>query len=155
MSQKKWKINIIDIIAVVLILAVVVFLALKLSGRDSGGESEMVNIRYTVLCEEQPAEIAETVSQYIPCHVMASGALYDAQVTAVESTPFLVMTADGTWAEDPDHVNLFFTVEGQVEKGSVLVPTVGTQEIRIGKKIILKTEYLEFDPAVVVDVVYG
>ena len=42
----------------------------------------------------------------------------------------------------------------QIEKADVLVATAGTQEIRIGKEIILKTEYLEFEEAVVTSVEY-
>ena len=35
------------------------------------------------------------------------------------------------------------------EREAVLVASAGNQEIRIGKVIILKTEYMEFDPAIV------
>lgn len=153
MSQKKWKFNVIDIIAVILIVAVVVFIAAKLSGKVAT-ESEMVPIRYTVLAEEQPAAIAESVQDYIPGYLMASGTRYDVQVVDVQSQPSMVLGADGTWVEDPNHVDLTFTVEGQVEKADVLVATAGTQEIRIGKKIILKTEYLEFEDSIVTSVEY-
>ena len=34
----------------------------------------------------------------------------------------------------------------------VMTTTVATQEIRVGREMILKTEYLEFDPAVVTSV---
>lgn len=51
-------------------------------------------------------------------------------------------------------MDLLFTVTAQVEKTTVMVPSVGTQEIRIGKEIIFKTEYIEFDPAYVVSVEY-
>jgi len=153
MPQKKWKFNIIDIIALVLIIAVVFFVASKvLSSR--GGEREMVSITYQVIAENQPVEMAEACKQYIPCHIMASGALYDAEVTAVEATPTLVCS-EGRWVEDPDHADLLFTVTAQVEKTPVMVPSVGTQEIRIGKEIIFKTEYIEFDPAYVVNVEYA
>ena len=155
MSQKKWKINIIDIIAVVLILAVVVFLAVKLGGRAVESDSETVSIRYTLLCEDQPTAAYEAAKKYLPSSIMASGSLYDAQVTAAEAVPSLMMDGNGNWVEDPNHVDITFTVEGNVERGSVLVPSIGAQEIRIGKEIILKTEYLEFNPAVVIDVVYG
>lgn len=153
MSQKKWKFNVIDVIAVVLIVAVAVFLATKIGGKVSG-ESEMVPIRYTVLAEERPAAVAEAVEAYIPGNLMASGTRYDVQVVDVQSQPSMVLGPDGTWVEDPNHVDLTFTVEGQVEKGDVLVATAGTQEIRVGKKIILKTEYLEFEDAIVTSVEY-
>ena len=146
MSQKKWKFNVIDIIAVVLIVAVAVFLATKIGGKVSG-ESEIVPIRYTVLAEERPAAVAEA-------NLMASGTRYDIQVVDVQSQPSMVLGPDGTWVEDPNHVDLTFTVEGQVEKADVLVATAGTQEIRIGKKVILKTEYLEFEDAIVTSVEY-
>ena len=152
MPQKKWKFNIIDIIAVVLIAAVIFFVASKLLS-NRGGEREMVTITYQVIAENQPVEMYEAAQQYIPCKIMASGALYDAEVTAVEAEHTLVCS-EGTWVEDPDHVDLLFTVTAQVEKTAVMVPSVGTQEIRIGKEIIFKTEYIAFDPAYVVSVEY-
>ena len=72
----------------------------------------------------------------------------------VQSTPSLVLGPDGEWVEDPEHVDLTFTVEGEVEKADVLVATAGTQEIRAGKKIILKTEYIEFEEVIVTSVEY-
>ncbi len=152
MSQKKWKFNVIDVIAVVLVLAVVAFLGVKLLGGNDSSV-EMVDIRYRVLCEDQSAEIYETVQKYIPSALMASGTLYDAKVVSVEASPVLVCS-NGEWVEDSNHVDLIFVVEGTTEKAPVLIPNVGAQEIRIGNEIILKTEYMEFDPAVVVDVEY-
>lgn len=152
MSQKKWKINVIDVIAVVLIVAVGVFLFTKLSSGGAGG-SETVNIRYTVLCENQPTEIYEAVQQYIPGTLMASGALYNQKIVSVEAEPSLACS-NGEWVEDPDHMDLTFTVEGQVERGQVLIASAGNQEIRIGKVIILKTEYMEFEEAMVTSVSY-
>lgn len=151
MPQKKWKFNVIDVIAIVLIVAVIFFVAFKLLRR--GGEREMIPITYQVMIENQPIEMYEAVQQYIPCRIMASGALYDAEVTAVDAEHTLVCS-EGEWVEDPDHVDLLFTVTGEVEKTAVMVPTIGTQEIRIGNEIILKTEYIEFDPAYVVNVEY-
>ena len=63
-----------------------------------------------------------------------------------------MVCSNGEWVEDPSHVNLIFTVEGTVEITSVMTTTVATQEIRVGREMILKTEYLEFDPAVVTSV---
>ena len=153
MSQKKWKFNVIDVIAVVLIVAVGVFIATKVGGGVGGG-SQMVPIRYTVLCENQPAALAESVQDYIPGNLMASGTRYDLQIVDVQSSHTLVLGPDGQWVEDPNHVDLLFTVEGEIERGDVLVATAATQEIRAGKEIILKTEYLEFEDVVVTSVEY-
>jgi len=152
MSQKKWKFNIIDIIAVILIVAVVAFVGMKLVGGSDNGV-EIVDIRYSVLCENQSTSVYEAVQKYIPTPLMASGTLYDAKVVSVEASPVLVCS-NGEWVEDPAHVDLIFVVEGTTEKTPVLTPKVGAQEIRIGNEIILKTEYMEFDPAFVIDVEY-
>ena len=63
-----------------------------------------------------------------------------------------MVCSNGEWVEYPSHVNLIFTVEGTVEITPVMTTTVATQEIRVGREMILKTEYLEFDPAVVTSV---
>ena len=151
MPQKKWKFNVIDVIAIALVVAVALFVASKLLRR--GGGREMIPITYQVMIENQPVEMYEAVRQHLPCRIMASGALYDAEVIAVDAEHTLVCSA-GEWVEDPDHVDLLFTVTAEVEKTNVMVPTVGAQEIRIGKEIILKTEYIEFDPAYVVSLEY-
>ena len=64
----------------------------------------------------------------------------------------MLVRDNGEWVEDPDHVDIFFTIEGTVEITPVMTTTVATQEIRVGREIILKTEYLEFDPAIVTSV---
>lgn len=156
MPQKKLKFNIIDVIAVVLVLAVVLFAVFKLlSGRADEEEpsGDIVPITYQVLVENQPAEMLEAVQKYIPSQIMASSKLYDGEITAVEAKPSVVCSG-GEWVEDPDHVDLTFTVTAKVEKADVLEPSVGLQEIRVGKRIILKTEYIEFEPAYVVNVEY-
>lgn len=154
MPQKKWKFNIIDIIAVVLIAAVVIFAATKLLGGRESGEGEMVSLTYKVIAENQPSEMYEAVQKYLPSRLLASGALYDAQIIAVEAEHTLVCSG-GEWVEDPNHVDLVFTVECEVERTPVMVPTVGAQEIRVGREIVMKTEYLEFDPAYVLSLEYG
>lgn len=152
MPQKKWKFNVIDVIAVALILAVVAFLGVKVLGGNHNNV-EMVDIRYSVLCEDQHISVYENVQKYVPAALMASGTLYDAKVVSVEASPVLVCS-NGEWKEDPNHVDLIFVVEGTAEKAPVLTPKVGAQEIRIGNEIILKTEYMEFDPSYVIDVEY-
>lgn len=152
MPQKKWRFNIIDVIAILLIAAVVLFVAFNLVSR--GAKRESVSLTYQVIVEEQPVAMYEAALRHIPSRIMASGALYDAEVIAVEAAPTLVCS-NGEWVEDPDHVTLLFTVKAQVEKTPVMVSSVGAQEIRVGKEIILKTEYIEFDPAYVASVEYG
>ena len=151
MSQKKWKFNVIDVIVVVLIVAVAVLLVMKFSGGETY-EAQYGSIRYTVVVQDQPIEVYEGVEEHVPGALMASGARYDDQrIVAVTAKPVLVYS-NGEWVEDPNHVDIFFTVEGTVEITPVMTTTVATQEIRVGREVILKTEYLEFDPAIVTKV---
>lgn len=151
MSQKKWKFNVIDIVVVVLIVAVAVLLVMKFSGGETY-EAQYGTIRYTVLVEEQPVEVYEGVQQHVPGALMASGARYDDQRIVSVSAQSVLVRDNGEWVEDPHHVDIIFTVEGTVEITPVMTTTVATQEIRVGREMILKTEYLEFDPAVVTSV---
>ena len=148
MSQKKWKFNVIDVVVVVLIVAVAALLVMKFAGGETY-EAQYAVIRYTVVAQDQPVEVYEGVKAHVPGALMASGARYDdQQIVSVEAEPILVLD-NGEWVEDPDHVDIFFTIEGTVELTPVMTTTVATQEIRVGREIILKTEYLEFDPAIV------
>lgn len=152
MSQKKWKFNIIDIVVAAVIVLVVVLLAVKLGTRGEDSQVTYAGIRYTAVVENQPVEVYEGVKQHVPGALMASGARYDDQkIVSVEAKPSLVCS-NGEWIEDPEHVDIIFTVEGNVEVTPVMTTTVGSQEIRVGREIILKTEYIEFDPAVVASV---
>lgn len=155
MQKRKWKFNIIDIIAVALIAVVLVFVATKvLDSRNAEGGYEMVPLTYEVIVESQPTGMYEAVQKYLPSNLLASGAIQDAEIVAVEARPTLVCS-NGEWVEDPNHVDLVFTVKCEAEKTPVLVPTIGGQEIRVGREIILKTQYLEFSWAKVLSVSYG
>ena len=148
MSQKKWKFNIIDVVVVVLIVAVAALLVMKFAGGETY-EAQYGTIRYTVVAQDQPVEVYEGVQAHVPGTLMASGARYDGQqIVSVEAKHVLV-EENGAWVEDPSHVDIFFTIEGTVEITPVMTTTVATQEIRVGREIILKTEYMEFDPAIV------
>ena len=84
---------------------------------------------------------------------MASGQLYNGKITAVQESPYYVMTADGQWVEDHDHVTLTFTVEATIPKTDVMTTEIAKQEVRVGKSdYILKSEYIEFSDCVITDV---
>ena len=139
MEQKAKRVgsfNIIDIIAVVLILAVLVFAGMKLMHRGGGetAETPMTKVTYVVRAE-------------------ASGALVGGQIESVEQGPYYVLGPDGQWVEDLDHVTLYFTATTQTPTTEVMTTKVGDQEVRIGKKdYILKSEYIEINGGTIVDV---
>ena len=157
MEKKAFKFNVIDILAVLLIVAVLAFVGWKLLGNAGveGMAPETVGITYTVRCENVAAEMYENCARYVPANLMASGSLLDAKITAVEAEPVMVPGEDGKWLEDPDHVTLLFTVEARVLRQEVMNTKVGSQEVRIGRTdYILKTEEIEFQECTIVDVIW-
>ena len=157
-AKKIGKFNIIDMIAVILILAVVVFAGIKLMNRSGGesGEAAMTKVTYTVKVEGVPSELYETCQAHLPSPLMASGALVGGQIESVEKTPYYVLGPDGEWVEDPEHVTLYFTATTETPSDEVMTTKVGDQEVRIGKKdYILKSEYIEFQGGTIVDVRWG
>ena len=155
-AKRVGKFNVVDIIAVILIVAVVAFAGYKLLGNRGSGvavEPDMTKVTYTVRVEDVPAELYENCLEYLPSPLMASGALVGGQIETVEKEPFLVLNDNGEWVEDPAHVTLLFTATTQTPAGAVMTTKVGDQEVRIGKTdYILKSEYIEFSGGTIVDV---
>ncbi len=152
----KW--NVIDIIAVILILAVLAFGAWKFlgNGGTTAGQVETTKVTYVVRVEGVPAELYENCLTHLPSPLMASGALVGGQIESVEQQPYYVLGPDGQWVEDPEHVTLYFTAVTTTPTADVLTTKVGDQEVRIGKTdYILKSEYIEFSGGTIVDVRWG
>lgn len=157
-AKRIGKFNVVDIIAVVLILAVLAFVGYKLLGPDDAAPptQEKVKVTYTVRVERVADELYENCLPYLPSKLMASGKLVGGQIESVEKEPCLVLAENGTWAEDPDHVNLLFTCTTEVSADAVMTTKVGEQEVRVGKTShILKSEYIEFGGCTIVDVKWG
>lgn len=157
MEQKKafriGKFNIVDIIAVVLLLAVAAYGAVRLLNRGGTIEVPTTEITYVVRVQNVATEMYETSKKNLPSPLMASGARLNGRIESVEMTPFLVLGPDGQWYEDPDHVNLYFTCTATVPKEEVMTTKVGEQEVRIGKTdYIMKSETVEFQNGTVIDV---
>lgn len=152
----KW--NIVDIIAVILIVAVVAFAAWKLLGPDDSitAEREMTKVTFVVKVEGVPAELYENCVAHLPSPLMASGALVGGEIVAVEQEPYYVLSANGDWILDETHTTLLFTAVTETPTADVMTTKVGDQEVRIGKTdYILKSEYMEFADGTIVDVQWG
>ena len=159
MEEKKafriGKFNIIDIIAVVLILAVALYAASRILNRGGTIEVPTMDITYVVRVQNVAAELYENAKENLPSPLMASGVRLNGQIESVEMTPYLVLGPDGQWCEDPDHVNLYFTCTATVPKENVMTTKVGEQEVRIGKTdYIMKSETVEFQNGTVIDVTW-
>ena len=155
-AKRIGKFNVIDIIAVVLILAVMAFAGYKLMNRGGdAAQPEMVKITYQVKAEGVPAELYENTKKHLPSKMMASGAYVGGEIVDVEKEPYYVLGPDGQWVEDPYHVNLIFTAEAKVTAGSIMLSKVGEQEIRVGKDHIIKSEFVEVMDTIIIDVQWG
>ena len=155
-AKRLGKFNIVDIIAVILIVAVAVFAGYKLLGNRGGGmaaEPDMTKVTYVVRVEGVAAELYENCLENLPSPLMASGALVGGQIETVEKLPYYVLGEGNEWVEDPEHVTLLFTATTQTPAGAVMTTKVGDQEVRIGKTdYILKSEFIEFQGGTIVDV---
>lgn len=152
-AAKLGKFNVVDIAAVVLIAVALVFVVWKVALSDRNAQDRDVTMTYRVLTEGVSSDLYESVQKHIPSQLMASGKLLDGEIVAVEQGPYYVLGTDGEWSPDPQHVNLYFTVRHHTTAGDVLLSKVDEQEIRIGRKdYTLKTEYIEFHNAILVDI---
>ena len=154
MEQKKHTFNIVDIIAVALIVLVVGFVGWRYMNRGGGSaETSTVTVRYTVLCEGVDAALYETAKAHLPSQLMASSALYDGYIESVEREDYYVLGPDGTWVLDPGSVNLYFTVEAHIPATAAIKTEIVKQEVRVGKSdYILKSRYIEFKDTQIIDV---
>ena len=144
------KINLLDLIALLLVLAAVVFFGLRLiRGRGTTAASaEPAQITYTVLVQAVDPRTLPYVDKAIGEPLLSSGSLINSLTfTGYTTEPCRIYYSDEAGqvhvTEDPDRVNLVCTVEGTVEWAKH-APQIGSQEARVGKDHILKTETIEF-----------
>ena len=159
------KINIVDLLVILVIVIAAVVLGMKFLKPGStgtvGGGGTTTHVEYTVLVESvQPAVYESIVNNYIPSTLMASGELLDGYVTGV--TPVegrvhtaTVNTADGT-LEIPVNegkLDLIFTIECNVVNS--ITTEIGTQEVRVGKIHTVKTDKFELTNGIILDCSWG
>ena len=151
------KINIVDLLVILVVMVAAVVLGMKFlkpgGSSVAGGSAAKHHVEYTVLVESvQPAVYESIKANYIPSTLMASGELLDGQVTGVEATPHAdnvtVNTSGDTVAFTADKglLDLTFTVECNV--ANPITTEIGTQEVRVGKSHILKTDKFELNGVV-------
>ena len=144
------KINIVDLLVILVVIIAAAVLGVKFL--KPGGGSSGTHVSYTVLVENVQPEVYENVQKYIPSTLMASGELLDGEVTSVTAAPHedvvSVDTTDGTveLPADKDLLDLTFTVECNV--ANAITTEIGTQEVRVGKNHIVKTDKFELSGVV-------
>lgn len=148
------KINIIDLLVILLVVVVAAVLGIKFLGSDDdvGVYEPAAKLTYTVKVEGVERETYENVCQFVDAkaglkdQLMASGALLNGYVVDVSA-------ADSAAEENEGKLDLIFTVE--VIPTDELSGSVGTQEVRIGKEHILKTVHFEFEEGVILTCQWG
>lgn len=140
------KINIIDLLVILLVLVVAVVVGLKLMGKNQGipGGGGGTMLTYTVRVSEVQPEVYEAIKTRVDAgdaQLMANGEMLSANITAVSATPYQkpVETMDGriVYAQDTQRMTVVFTIEANIT--NPVTQAVGTQEVRIGKAHIVKT----------------
>lgn len=149
------KINIVDLLVILLVLVVAAVLCVKFLGKSGLGEGPATRIRYTVLVKNVEPEVYENLKDTLPGQLMASGSVvedsYVVGVTAQPQEAVLTLKAgnDGQVLalSGPDNLDLIFTVEAKVT--NTVTFECGKQEIRVGKNNIVKTVDFELNNGII------
>lgn len=154
------KINLIDLLVVVILIAAVLFLALRfVKGSSTDPVSSPTKLTYTTQVSGVSPELYAEVQRQLDNaggrdQLMANGDLVDAYITGVTATPHVNLQPDANGVitssveqGDRARLDLVFTVEANVANPTT--NTVGTQEVRVGKSHILKTTHIEFSYGVI------
>lgn len=123
------KINLIDLLVILMVLAAAAALVWKLGGKQAA-KSVIDNdfpVTYTVMVADVPADAAAFCETQAGKKLVNNGNLLDAEILSVQK--------DGT--------DVRFTVSGTAVFSSN-VYKVGSQEVRVGYEYIVKTSELEF-----------
>ena len=155
------KINIVDLLVILVILIGAAVVAVKFLGPGSTAaiNPAKTHVTYQVLVEGVQPEVYENVQKHIPGTLMASGEFLDGQVTAVTATPHASeasVSASGDMLLVPvasDLLDLVFTIECNVV--NPVTTEIGPQEVRIGKTHIVKTDKFELTNGVIIDCAWG
>ena len=155
------KINIVDLLVILVILIGAAVVAVKFLGPGSTAaiNPAKTHVTYQVLVEGVQPEVYENIQEHIPGTLMASGEFLDGQVTAVTATPHASEASVSASGEmllvpvDSDLLDLVFTIECNVV--NPVTTEIGPQEVRIGKTHIVKTDKFELTNGVIIDCVWG
>ena len=145
-------INVVDLLVVVFLLAVIGGVAWKIFGNrisDAVNDATVArtgtDVVYTVRVSGLRPNVAEEMLEMEYPQQLASntGLVPNSYIVSVTSEPTTILSVDKeqAWMVEYDRVDLLFTIEARVEKGDFI--TVGSQEVRLGKSHIVKSQFLE------------
>ena len=141
-------INIVDLLVVLAVIAVAAGIGYKLFATQiADATAEQVAMTVTVRVRGATPFLVEEVQRNSQVgKQMVSNSYVNATITDMKIEDYVqqVTTADGSIvnATDPSKKDLVFTIETTVAKGTA-TPTIGTQEVRAGRTLIVKTNDFE------------
>lgn len=150
------KINIIDLMVILLIVAAAVFLGVRLGERNGTPSNTPTTsrIRYVVKVTRMDPELYDAIKERIDAgetQLLAGEALFDGYIVDMYATPHIntAATDDGRYvsAEDPYYLNVYITVEAPVS--NAMTNLVATQETRLGSSIWVKTVGMQVSGTVI------
>lgn len=153
------KLNVIDLLVIILAIAAVVVIGSRLFGEQVGTiMNSTTSIRYTALVTGINPEMCEELEKYVDQdaglkdQLMADGELVNGYVVDFYTVPHVNYYSDDegvitTSIEQGENarVDVYFVIEAEVT--DPIVNKVGTQEVRTGKSHIVKTTHFEFSYA--------
>lgn len=155
------KLNIVDLLVILLVIAAAVFLVLRHErNAEGGGTGASATLTYQVLVKGVDPTYYDSIRQFVdPAEgkrdqLLSNTTPIDAYLVDCAATPHVeyINTDDGqvkrAQGEDDKRVDLLFTVEAQVS--DLVTNTVGAQQVRIGASHVLKTIHCEFSTSYVV-----
>lgn len=143
------KLNLIDLVVVLVLIALVVGVAWKLVGgkiSNAVAANDAVTVQYEVLCTNVDNTVADYCMENSNGQLMSNGDLLNGYVTGCTMEPYMESTinAEGNTVsyQVTNRQNLRFTIECQVVPANNAYE-VGSQEVRVGKSHIVKTSMIE------------
>lgn len=154
------KVNIIDLLVLILAAAVALFLVVKQVGKRPGSDSpvnsgEPITVTYRVAVNSVGAESYDVVRRFVDKaadkkdQLMTGTQLLDGYVVDCVAVPHVTYTtnADGQLLRvestgDDTRLDLTFTLEATVT--NTVTNAVGSQEVRVGNSQYVKTPHFDF-----------
>lgn len=140
------KINIVDLLVLVLIIAAAVVLCVKFLGGEKDSQEPPTRLVYTARTMEVTQETYDSVRQFVnkeaglKDQLMTGDKLLEGYIVDVSATPHVPKASDAVGGETLD---LLFTIEATVT--DTVINAVGTQQVRVGKSHVIKSQHIEFN----------
>ena len=156
MKNKKLfgKLNIVDLVVILVILAAGIFLAIRYLGIGNGTLGSLNEVKYTVTVEAMSEDLYNQIAPTLPAQMISGEALVTGTILSTSAEPCTVESYESMdpyntsiiYTIIPDESQKFVTVQFEctatVDAGAV-TNSLGTQEIRVGRTHVVKSQDIE------------